>query len=50
MTNTVCVILLLKTDFWVGEYKMLIVTKLAMFVSSSVIEEVIVQQLDGLRC
>ena len=50
--NIVCAILILKTDFWVAEYKMLILTKLAMFVSSGVIEEhgIIVQQLDGLGC
>ena len=46
--NTVCAIWILKSDFWVAEYKMLILTKLAVFVSSGVIEEhgIIVQQLD----
>lgn len=50
--DTVCAILILKSGFWVAGYKMRILTKLAVFVSSGVIEEhgIIVQQLDGLGC
>lgn len=50
--NIVCVALILKTAFWVAENNMLILTELAVFVSSSVIEEpmIIVQQLDGSGC
>lgn len=48
--NIVCGIRILRTDFGVAGYKMLVVTKLATFVSSSIIEEhgITVQQLDGL--
>jgi len=47
-----CVMLIYKTDFWVAEYKILILMKLAVFVSSGVIEEhrIIVQQLDRVGC